>query len=234
MDIRRVTSSTFRAAMGLLEHIAEHTPVGAMTSPLHLPDLAFGGSFDDAACAFYGIAASEKSPEDSSDVPAPSPYTPETAKERRYASAVPFIASFEHLSELTATCVEHSSEEGIGAKLTDATNTQTDAQLHHTFVQGVSLLLKLTTALDAISHTSGALPLNISWDAEQWFDCISRPLSLPVNIFCIDCRLDLTYASHRAALSKGLIELSRSQFAYMQHRLFNLHLQLTTVLDCLP
>lgn len=161
--------------MGLLEHIVEHTPVGSMTSPLHLPDLAFGGSFDDAACAFYGITASGKSPEESDDVSVTSPHTPETAKERRYASAVPFIASFEHLSELTATCVDHSSEEGIS-------NVQPDALLHHAFVQGVSLLLKLTTALDKISHTSGALPLNISWDAEQWFDCISRPLSLPVNI----------------------------------------------------
>ncbi|EJC98757.1 uncharacterized protein FOMMEDRAFT_170958 [Fomitiporia mediterranea MF3/22] len=176
-DPHRVTSTTFRAAMGLLEEVAEHTPVSGMTSPLHLPDFAFGGSFDDAACAFYGVASKESTENVTGESEGGADSSPVTAKARRLSSAVPFVASFEHLSELTSTCVHTSTVNGSSGEEKHS-GPRSDA-LHLAFVQGVSLLLKLITSLDETAHTSGAFPLALTWDAEQWLDCISRPLSLP-------------------------------------------------------
>ena len=169
--------------MQLLEQVVEHISVTAMTSPLHLPGFAFGGSFDDAACAFYGISdngCAENAVRGSEEGMAVIPGTPETLKERRIASAIPFVASFERLSELTATCAEVTVGDELGGEANHAAIPQRNA-MHLAFVQGVTLLLKLTDALDKTAHTSGALPLTLSWDAEHWLNCISRPLDLKVS-----------------------------------------------------
>ena len=50
-----MASLTFRAAMELLENLTTCIPVLTLTLPLQLPNFAFGGSFDDAALACYGI-----------------------------------------------------------------------------------------------------------------------------------------------------------------------------------
>ena len=119
--------------MGLLEEVAEHTPVSGMTSPLHLPDFAFGGSFDDAACAFYDIASKDSAANGTGESEGANS-RPITAKARRLSSAVPFVASFEHLSELTTTCVYTSIVNGSSEEEKHS-GPHSDA-LHLTFVQG--------------------------------------------------------------------------------------------------
>ncbi|KAL5535972.1 hypothetical protein ACEPAF_4066 [Sanghuangporus sanghuang] len=176
-DPHRVTTSTFRTAMQLLERTLEHISITAMSGPLHLPGFAFGGSFDDAACTFYGISdngCTESVTCESEQGVTISPDTPETEKERRIASAIPFVASFERLSELTATCAEMC----VGDEVEEKEEFPQTNTMHLAFVLGVTLLLKLTDALDKTAHTSGALPLTLSWDAERWFNRISRPLDL--------------------------------------------------------
>ncbi|KAI5120784.1 hypothetical protein M0805_002411 [Coniferiporia weirii] len=183
-DPRRVVMPTFRAAMELLDQIAARTPIAAMASPLHLTDLAFGGSFDDVACAFYGVA-SDVTSSALAPVPSINPVlgVEEMVKERRWSSAVPFIASFERLADLTVTCVGLSANHvdlrsGANKDQNDEWELTEAKALHHIFVRSVSLLLNLASALSNAPPAVPAAPLTISWDIERWMDCVSRPLNL--------------------------------------------------------
>ena len=85
--------------MELLEKLAACIPTTAMSSPLQLANFAFGGSYDDAALAYYGIQRSENEMNVGSDANTIT-VVPECPKSRNWSSVVPFIASFERLSDL--------------------------------------------------------------------------------------------------------------------------------------
>lgn len=140
--------------MNLLGELAAHIPISSMTTALQLADIAFGGSFDDAACAFYNISTDSGAPTES----------PRIEHEKRWSSAVPFIASFEHLAELVLSSFEHLKDDA-----------RTTSQV---FVQGLSLLLRLVNALNGTPPTSGSL--KITWEADLWLDSALQSLEHPV------------------------------------------------------
>ncbi|THH09322.1 hypothetical protein EW145_g2101 [Phellinidium pouzarii] len=187
-ESRRVTTPTFRAAMELLDQITVCTSVTAMTSPLHLPNFAFGGSFDDAACTFYGITtdATHGVPTLTSTDTTYST-APEITNERRWSSAVPFVASFEHIADLTATCVELSmdcSDSGteVVHRGVDGKDMSIEkALMHRAFVQGVSLLLRLANALADTPPSALAAPLEISWE-DCSFLAADKVVSLSIRL----------------------------------------------------
>ena len=173
----------FSAAMKLLEAISERISMNAMTVPLQIPNFAFGGSFDDAACAFYEITADQVT--QSTDKQEESLSTTEgiatTNSKAHFLSAIPFVASFECISELAATSVEmqYNDNDLEGRDILEGVNK--GFVLLETFVQCVSLMLRLITALDKVSVNPGTSPLKISWDARSWFNCICRPLKNNVS-----------------------------------------------------
>ncbi|KAH8110602.1 Dopey, N-terminal-domain-containing protein [Phellopilus nigrolimitatus] len=230
---RRITTPTFRAAMDLLEQIAVRTSVVCMMSPLQLANLAFGGSFDDTACAFYGLDA------DVLSVPVPddNPHTLGATRERKWMSAVPFIASFEHLADLTVTCVELATGSSDSAVVESADRNSNDAVeigrgdtetgvRMHAFVQSVSLLLKLTEALNDARFTASETSLTISWNAEGWLDCISQPLNLQScsfvaadRVVSLAIRLHATsYLQPKPAIDKRprLLSMMRALMDYLR------------------
>lgn len=161
--------------MELLDRMAVCTPVSVMSSPLQLVNFAFGGSFDDAALAYYGIEEAA-----SVDVDA-SAESPAVSKERRWSSVVPFIASFEHLADLAMLSAE------LFVSWTNDSTSTSQAYVQDVFVHSVSLLLKLTASLSSLVSSHIPTPLTVSWDVEPWLDCISRPLDLPVRF--IQCEI---------------------------------------------
>ena len=146
-----------------------------MTSPMQLTDIAFGGSFDDAAKAFYGLGENDTAtPSELSD-------SLGVLREKRWSPAIPFIASFEHLTDLTSICVEATYDtisspdhENPKTSCQDNWEVQTDS-----LAQGLSILLMLVDALRDNPPPAG--PLTVSWDAKQWLDCVSKLLTSRVG-----------------------------------------------------
>ena len=154
-----------------------NTPISSMMNPLQLADIAFGGSFDDAACAFYKVAVDYETTD-----------SPQISKQRSWSPAVPFVASFERLTELTSICVDTSISES---------RTNKDFTDMHAFTKGISLLLRMVTDLTEASSSPG--PLIITWNAEAWLNNILRPLGHEVYIGFILGDINTAY-SHVALL----------------------------------
>ena len=165
--------------MSLLENILEHMDIVAMTGSLHLPNIAFGGSFEDLACAFYDLNGDSKAvnTENTEDNPESSgSSSTQNGLSPGFASAVPLVSSIEQLSELSTVCLSLDTQ-GVAYK-SEETHLS-----HQTFTQSISLMLKIVSALDASSSLlhQDFIPLTITWDAEDWFTRISKPLGSKVN-----------------------------------------------------
>lgn len=185
--------------MSLLEKISGHVDIVAMTGPLQLPGIAFGGSFDDSACAFYGIDISEDTgvEEKETDDNSSESSTPQDVRRTNFASAVPFISSVEKLSRVATTC--------LSLDITDPTHGSTSTHLsHQAFTQGMALTLKLMNLLEASRSNLNLdlIPLQITWDAEDWFNRISRPLGS--KVFAI-----MTNSIRINKISTGMLFLMR-------------------------
>lgn len=159
--------------MELLENLTSRIPILTLTLPLQLPNFAFGGSFDDAALACYGILREEDLESDPKDTDT---RTPESSKSRRWSSVIPFIASFEHLSDLATLSAD------LFLSLYHDSTDISGRQVQSVFVHCITLLLNTLTSLSSTSSPSFNA-LSISWKVEQWLDVISRPLSSPVSIY---------------------------------------------------
>ena len=177
-----MSTPTFNAAMNLLEIISKHTSTNAMVVPLQIPNFAFGGSFDDAACAFYEISsdpADSQTDDQLGGDPVVEERTPINSKPH-FPSAVPFVASFEYLAGLASSCVETSVN---NKELVEGNKYGTPGfGLLGTFVRSISLILELITSLGGFSFPPGSPPLKISWNVREWFDCICRPLRVHVSM----------------------------------------------------
>lgn len=159
--------------MALLDQIASCIPISSMTYPLQLADIAFGGSFDEAACAFYKMTI---------DYESMTADSPQISKHRRWSPAVPFIASFERLVDLTSLCVEASVGDAVPADEFGCITA---------FTEGISLVLKLVIALSGATSSPG--PLTVAWDAESWLDNTLRPLGSRVEFMMYKHTTLLTY-----------------------------------------
>lgn len=159
--------------MALLDQIASCIPISSMTYPLQLANIAFGGSFDDAACAFYKMSL---------DYDSTTADSPQITKHRRWSPAVPFLASFERLADLTSICVEASVADAVPAD---------EFSCITAFTEGISLVLKLVTALSGATSSPG--PLTVAWDAEAWLDNTLRPLGSRVEFMMYRQATLLTY-----------------------------------------
>lgn len=168
--------------MVLLEEIAEHIPISAMTTPVELGTVPFAGSYDDAARSYYGLSQTTKLTK-----PIAKTTTGETEDNdvlKRTSSSVPFLASFQQLSDLTACCVQllllETPEPAQNLLISDSDSIQT------TFMSGLSLILLVVRALNKQPPLS--IPLQASWDAEGWMDSVADLLTSKVfdAHFCVE------------------------------------------------
>lgn len=170
-----VATDAFQSAMVLLEQIAEHIPISAMTTPVNLGNVPFDGSYDDAAHIYYGLSKPSKHAKSSARAAVDEK---EDDKLRdRSSSSVPFVASLQQLTGLTSYCVQllllEERENAHFPPTSDIDNIQT------TFMSGLSLILFIVRAFN--KQPPLTTPLQASWDPEGWMDSLADLLTSKVD-----------------------------------------------------
>ncbi|TDL20873.1 hypothetical protein BD410DRAFT_899170 [Rickenella mellea] len=92
-DSSRASAASVRAAMRLLEGMLQHIPNTALTSVLEITDIPPGRGFNFMASTFYGIDVDDRPSYDTSK-----------------SSAIPFVATFEGLVDLSTRSVKLLTE----------------------------------------------------------------------------------------------------------------------------